>query len=571
VNEANSESPPADADILEAISAQFGGTVDSGVVHGCTIAGVRCNVFRTMDGGFGVTPTGDNPYRGTDLARFARMAIGMPVQPPPAANDNTPVDLWAERQKPSMPKGLLPPIIEAFSRWRATQMGVDAGGLAVAALAVCAAALPDRVKLQVKRNDPDWTESARLWVALVGAPSTKKSPTIATAARPLRQIDGDMVTDYLTAMAEHARLPKADRAVTPPPTQKRVMLEDTTVEATQEVLRDNPAGVLLLRDELTAWFGSMERYGSTKSAMADRGFWLQTFNGGPHTTNRIGRGLVHVPNLSVSLLGGIQPEPIRAIAEDMQDDGLLQRLIPVVLGSASVGSEEPSGPASEDYTALVRRLRRAQPPRGPQGDERVIRFSDGAQAVRNELEERHLSMSQAWEMVNRKFGAHLGKYDAIFARICLVFHAAEADSDHIPEEISADTAHRAGEFLHRFLFRHAVAFYGNVLGLADDHDRIVATAGHILAKGLTTIAPRDVYRGDRTMRGATPKEAAEVLERLELMGWLEAMPPRRMGGAPEYRVNPAVHRLFEERAADEAERRAAIGAMIAQAATSDCV
>ncbi|MBN9438060.1 DUF3987 domain-containing protein [Bosea sp. (in: a-proteobacteria)] len=63
------------------------------------------------------------------------------------------------------------------------------GRIAAAALAVCAAAIPDGVRLQVKQHDPGWAESPRLWVALVGGPSTKKSPLMATASKPLREID----------------------------------------------------------------------------------------------------------------------------------------------------------------------------------------------------------------------------------------------------------------------------------------------------------------------------------------------------------------------------------------------
>ncbi|PZQ94087.1 MAG: hypothetical protein DI533_22820, partial [Cereibacter sphaeroides] len=60
-------------------------------------------------------------------------------------------------------------------------MGVDPGGLIMSALAVCAAAIPDRIRVQVKRHDPSWRESARLWVALIGPPSAKKTPMMTTA------------------------------------------------------------------------------------------------------------------------------------------------------------------------------------------------------------------------------------------------------------------------------------------------------------------------------------------------------------------------------------------------------
>jgi hypothetical protein len=112
--------------------------------------------------------------------------------------------------------------------------------------------------------------------------------------------------------------------------QQRLRLEDTTIEAAQEVLKDSSDGVLCIQDELSGWFGAMDKY-SGRGANKDRGFWLQAFHGGPYALNRVARGVAMIENLSVSLLGGIQPEPIRAIAAETIDDGLLQRLIPIVL------------------------------------------------------------------------------------------------------------------------------------------------------------------------------------------------------------------------------------------------
>ena len=61
------------------------------------------------------------------------------------------------------------------------------------------------------------------------------------------------------------------------------------------------------------------------------------------------RGSAIIPNVSVSLLGGIQPEPIRKIAGDAVDDGLLQRLFPISLRTASIGADEPMPPINQDY------------------------------------------------------------------------------------------------------------------------------------------------------------------------------------------------------------------------------
>ena len=147
-----------------------------------------------------------------------------------------------------------------------------------------------------------------------------------------------------------------------PPPQVRAMLGDTTVEAACEVLAVTPAGVLMKLDELSGWFGSMEKYNSGKGAAADRAVWLQAWNGGPYAVNRIIRGAKLIENLSVSLLGGVQPELIRKVAADFLDDGLLQRMFPVIMRPAELDRDEPASGAVDAYGRLVERLHTLRPP-----------------------------------------------------------------------------------------------------------------------------------------------------------------------------------------------------------------
>lgn len=65
-----------------------------------------------------------------------------------------PVNLWGHFDPPVLPRGLLPAVIERFALEEAELMGADASGLAVAALAVCAAALPDHTSLQSQASRP---------------------------------------------------------------------------------------------------------------------------------------------------------------------------------------------------------------------------------------------------------------------------------------------------------------------------------------------------------------------------------------------------------------------------------
>jgi len=146
------------------------------------------------------------------------------------------------------------------------------------------------------------------------------------------------------------------------PLQTRLRIEDSTVEAAQQVLDCSPKGVSMLQDELSGFFGAMDKYGGGKGAAADRAFWLRSFNGGELALNRVGRGASLIPNLSVCLLGGVQPEPIRKVAADAHDDGLLQRLFPKVLKPATMGQDAPAPEVVEVYGALVHALHRLKPP-----------------------------------------------------------------------------------------------------------------------------------------------------------------------------------------------------------------
>jgi len=103
--------------------------------------------------------------------------------------------------------------------------------------------------------------------------------------------------------------------------------------------------------------------------------------------------------------------------------------------------------------------------------------------------------------------------------------------------------------------RHAAAFYGGVLGLSDDHDRLQAVAGYILSHRLEKVTNRDVQRGDRTMRAIREADIRPLLEQLAALGWLERADGPRPSSQPHWLVNPAVNRKFTERGRQEAIRR----------------
>jgi len=488
-------------------------------------------------------------------ASVAHPVAMMPPYVPPASLapwDVAPINLWGTFDPPPLPLGVLPSVIEQFAMVMGMHMGADPSGLAMAAVTVCAAAIPDKIGVRVKQHDHHWVEHPRLWVALIGSPSTKKSPIMNAAVKPLAKIDDELVREWSRKHAIWSSLSKEDQRATQEPLKKRVMMHDTTIEAAQDILKGSMDGVMLHADELSGWFGSMEKYTSGRGSAADRAFWLQAFNGGPYTVDRVSRGSVRIDNLSFTILGGIQPDAIRKAVVDAVDDGLLQRFFPIVLKPADMGQDAPLPDVQMMFDYVVGRCRQAVAPCGP------LLFDAGAQSIRRELEGRHHWLS-ATEAVTPKLAAHIGKLDGLFARLCVVFHVVENfAASPMPGMITEVTSWRVATFMRTFLLPHAAGFYGAVLGLGDDHDRLKAVAAYILANKLTTIDNRTVQRGDHaTMRKIAYRDIQPIFEQLATLGWLlpiDGANPK----SPKWKVNGAVHQLFAERAERE-QARAAMG------------
>ena len=94
-------------------------------------------------------------------------------------------------------------------------------------------------------------------------------------------------------------------------TEPRYLTQDATVERLGELLRENPRGMLVARDELAGWLRTMDKPGRE----GDREFYLEGWNGsGGYTFDRIGRGTVHIDAVTISICGGIQPGSWRGVS-----------------------------------------------------------------------------------------------------------------------------------------------------------------------------------------------------------------------------------------------------------------
>jgi hypothetical protein len=68
---------------------------------------------------------------------------------------------------------------------------------------------------------------------------------------------------------------------------ERTYVDDTTVEALVLVLRDNPRGVVVIKDELTGWIKAMDQYKAGGKG-ADRQFYLSGWSRKSYVNDRKG-------------------------------------------------------------------------------------------------------------------------------------------------------------------------------------------------------------------------------------------------------------------------------------------
>jgi hypothetical protein len=492
-----------------------------------------------------------------------------------AADWDPPENLWhATSAPPDLPVGVVPPIIEELARDQARRLGVEAAAPAAALVTALGSLVPAGNQLQIRQRDTGWKVKSVLWMALIGAPGTNKSALLSYATDPVRHVEATWRKQYAAEKRKfeaHETALKATGKKTPDapasepadaddlwrsrPTLRRKMVNDATTEAVAKILSENSSGLLLSLDELSGHFGSMDAY--HQRAGKDRSFWLEAKEGGQHTVDRRTSDTILIENLAVSVVGGIQPEKIKGLSASLSEDGMLQRFMPIIIRRTGMGEDvSPDAALADAINQLAGNLT-ASTPNGlyrfsPEADKELRALAD---FVAQEIARPELSMAlRQW----------LDKMPNEFGRLALIFHFIEWHASDVPmltgdpppELVSAETARRARRFLQELVYPHARAFHEQVLGVSPTEEHAQWIAGFILARGKSLITDRDIYRSypalkDKENRGGI----VEAMHVLELSGWAQPIKWGKAGKPTHWNVNPAVHKLYSERAQEERARR----------------
>jgi len=448
-------------------------------------------------------------------------------------------DPWQRFAVPRFPLDTLPEAVASFVSAQSAVVGCDPGGLAMSALVALSAAIDHRSTLRMMRHG-DWLVSPRLWVLLLGDPSCKKTPIINAATRELESQQNALLDEHERRVTHHRSLGGKPEDDPPPP--PRYVAIDTTVEKLAVVLARHDRGILVKRDELSGWVGSMEKYASGRGSSSDRAFWLQAYDGGSYLVDRIARGDLRVKNLSVSLIGGIQPKRLAEL-HGLASDGLLQRFIPVILAAPAFPQDAPS--ADREFRLLVRRLLTQEPLKLAM-DEAAL---NEMEALRHHLHD----LEQASAGLADGFPAFVGKLTGYAGSLALILGAAEST------KVTAEIVQRVARIVREFILPHALEFYRGG-DQASPGDRIQRLASWVLTNGKRRLVASDFTSNVADCRALGLWDLNQRVSPLVAGGWLS--PEEKGPVSRAWTVNEQVFALFSDRAEEEDRRKARLAELM---------
>lgn len=365
-----------------------------------------------------------------------------------------------------------------------------------------------------------WKEPAVLWTALIGSPSSNKSPAMDPAMDLIRELEKDFQPDYEDALhqwetdkmaaklvrdkweqeskqavKEGVPIPHMPEAADAPlkPERTRLKVSDVTPEALGMLLASQPKGTLFYRDELAGWLGNFDRYGGKGG---DRAFWIEAFGGRSYTVERVKHDgkPIQIDHLAVSVLGGIQPDRFESLMKSGDDDGLTARFLYV--WPKRIPPKRPDclpnrGAALRAFRKLSSLTLTGNDPVNGDGEHVTLTLTSDAADLFQNWREQH-----AENEPEGRYASWWGKCPGMVLRVALILQhlwwSAENDYAQL-EQISLSALDASLRLMENYLKPMAqLVYYGNAESLETVHAANLAR--EILKRKPQTINARDVYR-----------------------------------------------------------------------------
>lgn len=454
---------------------------------------------------------------------------GAALADPPAATDGTelpwpeitPID--DEPTAPEFPLEVLPKRLAGLCQEIAVAMNCPVDFPAANMIALASGAIGYSRRLEIK---PGHTQSASLFMAVVGGPGTAKTPVLQLLSRPINAKQSEMFAEHRERLDEWEAKPAKERGRRPSP--NRCVVSDITVESLGQTLADNPRGVCLIRDELTAFVLGMNQYKGGKGN--DRQFFLSLWSNSPIIIDRKGDAArtgtpVHVAEPFTTIVGGIQPAVVSQLGGDGVDDGFFDRfLVSYPETMPAVGETWSNVPTAALATwdfVVEKLLSLDDAPAKTCLMPGIVRLTESGRGEWKAFTDRH-----AAEMNNPRFPEHFRgpwvKLVAYCGRLALVIHhLLLAAGETVSDDVDGDAMARAATLIDYFK-GHLRKVHGK-MDTAPGAAGVRKIVDWIRRNGSATFSKREVHQSLKKTFG--PNEMDAALRIVADLGYIRRVPP----------------------------------------------
>ena len=228
-----------------------------------------------------------------------------------------------EHQQPeklTFPVDIFPDSLKSFIIQLNDTLNYSVDFLALASMFTVATLNGNTYKLKVKNG---WIAPSTFWFAILGEPGTMKTHPVSMMIRPLSLIDKDSKFIYDNQMNDYDMLSDKEKKGIKKPRFKQTLISDYTLEALHGVHDYNKRGIGLYKDELVGFLNDMNKYRKG----SDEQFWLESFNNKSYIVNRVTKEPLYIDNISINIIGTIQPLELNKVILNYGGNGLTDRFL----------------------------------------------------------------------------------------------------------------------------------------------------------------------------------------------------------------------------------------------------
>lgn len=228
------------------------------------------------------------------------------------------IDDAFDSENKGFPLDVFPKPIKEFTLNANDTVGFNTDYLSAGILSTCATAIGNSVSL----FNGSYLSKPILWLSIIGRSGIGKTHPLEFAKKPIENQDKQNYIDYQNLMQDYEMQEKDQKGRKPK--YHKFILKDFTPEKLADTLQFNDKGALIFRDELIGWVNSFDQY----KKGGDQQLYLELFNGGILTVDRITKEPVRVEKTNVNIIGGMQPKLLKAMSgNNRNDDGFLSRFL----------------------------------------------------------------------------------------------------------------------------------------------------------------------------------------------------------------------------------------------------